>query len=182
MDIHLILKKDVKGLGKEGDIVLTTTKMARNYLVPFKLAYYVPRSGGKPILPEGWQPPVKKDDSLPDLILPAIFEAAADFSGRSKKAKTPAKESTQSPLVSLTDIKELRFTRPVIVPGESRIFGSVSSDDIVTRLREEYKITVDKSAITLMAGPRIKELGPHQISIAVGAGKVELEVIVDAEL
>ncbi|KAI8848734.1 hypothetical protein BC829DRAFT_393327 [Chytridium lagenaria] len=182
MDIHLILKKDVKGLGKTGDIVLASSKVARNYLIPFQLAYYVPRSAGKPILPEGWEPPLLKDDSLPDLILPAIFESANDFS-RSKKSKSSSKTATavEIPTASIADIKELRFTRPVIVRGESRIFGSVSADDIIVKLREEFNIVLEKTAIGMPASQKIKELGTHQITVAMGSGKTELDVVVDGE-
>jgi hypothetical protein len=39
-DIEMFLFKDVSGLGKAGEIVLSSLGEARNYLVPFNLGTY----------------------------------------------------------------------------------------------------------------------------------------------
>ncbi|KAI9094388.1 hypothetical protein DFS34DRAFT_247858 [Phlyctochytrium arcticum] len=74
---HVILLQDVRGLGQKGEITLVDVKKARNYLVPFKMAYYVPRIRGKPVLPEGWEPRVREEEIVLETITPAFPPVSA---------------------------------------------------------------------------------------------------------
>ncbi|KAJ3241182.1 hypothetical protein HDU81_001578 [Chytriomyces hyalinus] len=164
-DIHVLLHQNVPGLGVKGEIVQASLGLARNYLVPFKLAYYVPKLKGKPILPTNWQ---RKDDLGKDAIqtvLPAFFnpttvsQASIANPLQSKKAAAKLEGAT-----ALSQIVSLQFKRPLIDPKGRRTFGSVSPDDIVALLRDTHGISVDKADVVIEGG-RIKETGEHQISI-----------------
>ncbi|KAJ3107543.1 hypothetical protein HDU97_003848 [Phlyctochytrium planicorne] len=203
MDIHVVLREDVAKLGKAGmmigsfaigiltmtiymhacnagDIVMVPTKAARNYLVPFKLAYYVPRSGQKPILPENWTPPIQEDSSLPSIIYPAEFDlSSTSFSDKQKKKAHAEVSSDTTTTVSLDDIKELKFLKPVIVEGESRIFGSVSADDVVQKIKDDFGIVVDKHLVVFAGAKKIKQLGVHRVTIT---GFTEIDIVVEAEV
>ncbi|KAJ3112504.1 hypothetical protein HDU96_004484 [Phlyctochytrium bullatum] len=138
MDVHLILRKDVKGLGQAGDIVMV---------------------------------PAIFDDSYDATKIPS-----ATKKDRLTKASTPAVTAA-----SLSSVKELKFKRPVISRGENRIFGSVSLDDIIASLKTDHGLTIERSAVSLGLGSKIKELGIHPVTIAVGQAKVTLDVVVESD-
>ncbi|KAJ3414583.1 hypothetical protein HDV05_006322 [Chytridiales sp. JEL 0842] len=174
-DIHILLRENVPGLGNKG--------YARNYLIPFKLAYFVPRSKGKPILPEGWRPKVKisKEDII--TIVPATFNMELlrpQTIGGGDKAKSGGKLD-QAAINTLSRIGKLTFARPVISAGDTRIFGSVSVDDCVAELQEKHGITLESKSITIEGG-RIKELGVYQATVNAGRdATIALDVEVIAE-
>ncbi|KAJ3332000.1 hypothetical protein HDU76_001616 [Blyttiomyces sp. JEL0837] len=213
-DIHVLLKENVPGLGDKGgfdstfhihqvqsinnfavvwlhstgEIVLASLGQARNYLIPFKLAYYVPRSKRLPILPEGWKPkenlsgkknivvlPVGFDASLLSPTSPTLMSAIASKTSTKKKA-------IEIDGVALSAIKELTFFRPLIDPKSQRTFGSVSAEDISAMLRDSHGLVVERSAISIDApNGKIKEIGKHVITINVGNTHAALDVIVSPE-
>ena len=143
---------------------------ARNYLVPFELAYYVPRVNGQPILPKDWKPAVKEADLKLEFIVPAF--ATVPYS----ETQTVLPQEPVVPVAALKSSLEkvsLRFERVRIQPDTTRFYGSVNVQDIVKALRQEHLLVVDKEAITIPEG-KLKTLGQYSIEIKVGSQVVSI--------
>lgn len=81
---------------------------------------------------------------------------------------------------TLADIDTLVFKRAA-VPGTENTFGSVTAEDLVSKLKEEYDLVVDKASIEFKSeGGRIKTLGTHKITVSFAGSKVDLDVQVTA--
>ena len=92
---------------------------------------------------------------------------------------TANKEKNKQLLGHLEDVRELKFNR-ANVPNSEQTFGSVTADDLVHKLKEEFGLDVDKSTIEFKSeGGRIKSLGQHQVLVQIGEQTTEINVIVD---
>ncbi|KAI8621099.1 hypothetical protein BC830DRAFT_1095774 [Chytriomyces sp. MP71] len=181
-DVHVLLYENVVGLGGKGEIVQTSLGLARNYLIPFKMAYYAPKLRGKPVLPPNWQ---RKDDLAKDAIqtvYPAFFSPAA-LSQASIANPLPQSKKAAAKLEgvsAMTGLGTLEFRRPLIDPKGRRTFGSVSPDDVVTLLREKHGILLDRTDV-LMEGGRIKETGEHQITVKLANASQTVQINIIGE-
>ncbi|KAJ3261336.1 hypothetical protein HK103_005944 [Boothiomyces macroporosus] len=162
-DIHVYLQENVEGLGNAGDIVLAKLGYARNYLVPFKKAYYVPRHRGKPILPDNWVAPVKETGDILEKITPAII--TVPYNINSIQTVTPIEQiehimSDMELKDALLKVQDLEFQRVRIKKDSDKIFGSVTPADIANALLNQ-NISIDKEKIQ----GRFKEIGSHSATI-----------------
>ncbi|HCL55406.1 MAG TPA: 50S ribosomal protein L9 [Spirochaetia bacterium] len=105
--VELILKKDVIGLGEEGDIVRVKDGFARNYLMPFQ--YAIPKS----------------DNNLK--ILEKQREAIEKRKEEKRKLDQNLKEKIQTTKIEL---------KRRVVEG-TKLYGSVSAKDLVVILNDE---------------------------------------------
>ncbi|ORY52965.1 hypothetical protein BCR33DRAFT_761293 [Rhizoclosmatium globosum] len=181
-DIHVLLYESIPGLGQKGEIVQTSLGLARNYLVPFKLGYYAPRLKGKAILPKTWEPRDDLGKNAIQTVLPAFFNpttiSSASIANAPKSKKTAENQDAAS---ALTSLGVLEFKRPLIDPKGRRTFGSVSPEDIVTLLRTQHKISVEKGDVVVDGG-RIKEIGDHTITVrSPTSSQVTVQIKVVAE-
>lgn len=79
----------------------------------------------------------------------------------------------------LEGVRELQFNRAV-VPNSNHTFGSVTADDLVSKLKEEFGLDVEKSTIEFKSeGGRIKSLGKHQVLVQIGHETAEINVLVN---
>lgn len=79
----------------------------------------------------------------------------------------------------LEGVRELQFNRAV-VPNSNHTFGSVTADDLVSKLKEEFGLDVEKSTIEFKSeGGRIKSLGTHQVLVQIGHETAEINVLVN---
>ncbi|HHT50713.1 MAG TPA: 50S ribosomal protein L9 [Eubacteriaceae bacterium] len=117
--MKVILLKDIKSLGKKGDLVEVSDGYARNYLLPKGLA--VLASEGN----------IKK----------AKEEKKAQAK-RKEKERQEAQELAQK-LSNTTIIIKVKAS------DEGRLYGSVTSKDIAQELENQAKIKVDKRKINL---------------------------------
>lgn len=137
--MKVILKQDVKKVGKRGEIVEVSDGYARNFLIARGMA--VPSTAGsREVLAEQ-----KKEE--------AIEEA---------KRKAEAEEAARK-LEKMT----LRFT--VKSGAEGRVFGSVSTKQIVEQLRRQG-VSVDKHKI-LDTNP-IHSLGVTKVRVELYKGVI----------
>jgi ribosomal protein L9 len=174
----MVLLEDVQGMGSQGDIVMANLSHARNYLVPFKKAYYVPRRMGKPILPDGWTVPVKESETILEPITPAVVYVPYT------EKSTGALESVENDvLMTDQDIRTklatitLVFSRVLIHQDTDKIFGSVNAADIQTELQEKYGIELDKESIDC----RLKTIGNHKVTMQVGGIPVEVAININPQ-
>jgi large subunit ribosomal protein L9 len=131
--MQVLLMQNVPGIGNAGDVKKVADGYARNYLLPRKLAV------------------VASDGALKQAE--AVKQAVVR---REAKTRGEAEE-----LAKLIEKVTLTFHAKA---GEGdRLFGSITSGDIVEALAREKGITVDKRKIELTSP--LKELGTHQVAI-----------------
>lgn len=117
--MDVILKADVKGLGKKGEKVKASDGYARNFLFPKGLAV----EANAQSLTELRNREQANQHKL-DLQIAAANEAKAKING--KTLKLTAKAGTNG-----------------------RLFGSVTSKDVAAEIKKQYAVDVDKRKITM---------------------------------
>ncbi len=146
--MELILKETINTLGQEGDVVTVRGGYGRNYLLP----------QGKAIL--------ATKENL-EILEKNKAEIAARVAEEQKKAEKIGKV-----LAGIT------ITIEQLAGDDGRLFGSVTSADIVEKLKE-HDVEIDKRQIVLT--DPIKTLGENKIPVKVGFNvDAEITVIVKA--
>src|SRR5438874_7488525 len=119
MNVKIILRTDVAGLGEEGEVKEVAGGYARNYLLPRKLA--VPATKGN----------LKIREQQHEQIV-----------HKQEQRRAEARE-----LAERLAGQALRFA--VRVGAQGRLYGSVTAQDIAERLKREAGIEVDRRSIEL---------------------------------
>ena len=134
---QIILTENIPGLGAEADVVKVKRGFARNFLLPQGKAYEVTKAS------------LRKLDML-----------------KAKRAEREAKELNEAEEIARRIGKsKMVFT---LETGESgKAFGSVTANDIATRLKNEVGVDIDRHRIHLEHP--IKSTGEHEISIKLHA-------------
>jgi large subunit ribosomal protein L9 len=145
--MKVILKSTVPKVGKEGTVVNVADGFARNYLFPRGLA----------IVAE------KKQIEALDRQLAKIAERTAG-----QKASA---EGTRETLDGKTVRVEGNVGR-----DSSKLFGAITSQDIVDLVQKQLGITIDKKQVALIEP--IKRLGKHEVEIDLHR-EVDAKIIVD---
>ena len=133
-----ILLQDVDTLGERGTIVDVSKGYLRNYLVPRKLA----------------QP-----------ATPGALEAAKARMEAAEHAKEEAASRAEENAALLT---KTVLTIPQQAGDDGRLFGSVTSQDIVDAIREARGLRVDKRKVHLEEP--IRNVGTHMVVVEVADG------------
>ncbi len=117
--MKVILLKDVKGIGKKGDLVNAKDGHARNYLLPRNLAVEATTQNMNQ-----WKREKKEEQAQQE----QEYKEALDL---------------KKELESLT----LGFTSKAGENG--KLFGSITSKDISEKLKKDHKINIDKRKIEM---------------------------------
>src|SRR6202048_328532 len=130
---EVILTDNVPGLGAEADVVKVRRGYARNYLLPRGKAYEVTPAA------------LRQLDNL-----------------KKKRAEREAREINDAEEIARKIGKaHLTFT---LATGESgKAFGSITAQDIVTRMKNELGLDIDRHKIVLERP--IKDTGEHEVAI-----------------
>lgn len=130
---QIILTENIPGLGAEADVVKVRRGFARNFLLPQGKAFEVTKSS------------MRKLDML-----------------KTKRAEREAKELNEAEEIARRIGKsKMIFT---LETGETgKAFGSVTANDIATRLKNEVGAEIERHRIVLEHP--IKSTGEHEISI-----------------
>lgn len=120
--MKVILLKDVKDLGKKGEMVESKDGYARNFLFPRKLAEEVNSTNMKEMKEKKDSKKLKKEQEL---------EAAKELAKK------------------IEDIKVVIKTKS---GEGGRLFGSITTKDVAEILKEEHGIEVDKRKIEIDGG------------------------------
>ena len=142
----ILLLEAIKGLGSEGDTVSVRAGYARNFLFPCKLAIPVNQGNRKQI------------ESL-----------------KVAKEKRVAEELEASKSLA-EKIEQTNISIAVKTGDNGKMFGSVTSADILTRLEEE-NVLLEKKQLNV-AQP-IKDLGSHKIQVKLNS---EIEATFNLEI
>ncbi|MDD3693485.1 MAG: 50S ribosomal protein L9 [Oscillospiraceae bacterium] len=117
--MKVILKQDVKGKGKKGELVNVSDGYARNYLLPRGLA-------------------VQADAAAMNELKNREQAAAYHEEQQQKKARDTAAK---------IDGKTLKVTAKGGQSG--RLFGSVTTKEVAEELKKQYHVNVDKRKIEM---------------------------------
>lgn len=132
--MKVILEQTVQKLGKAGQVVSVADGFARNFLFPKGLARMADKAG------------LARLDRQEEKVQADIEK------GRDTAVKTAEKlKDTTLRLVGQT------------APGNTKLFGAITSADIVEALKKESGIEVDKKAVALLHP--IKRLGVYDVMI-----------------
>ncbi|HZR79255.1 MAG TPA: 50S ribosomal protein L9 [Chthoniobacterales bacterium] len=130
---EVILTDNVPGLGAEADVVKVRRGYARNYLLPQGKAYEVTAAA------------LRQLDTL-----------------KKKRAEREARELNESEELA-RKIGKARLTFTLNTGESGKAFGSVTTQDIAHRMKNELGLDIDRHKIQL--DRPIKDTGEHEVAI-----------------
>lgn len=136
--MKVILTQDIKGVGKKDEIINANDGYARNFLFPKKLA-------------------VEANNKNMSLL-----------QGRKDSANYKKEQEKEFANEIKGKLSKIMLTIKVKAGENGKIFGSITSKEISTELKNQYKIEIDKKKINLKEP--IKELGMFTIEIKLYEG------------
>lgn len=144
----VVLVKDQPNLGSAGDVVTVSMGYFRNNLEPFGLA--------------------KK--ATGDVLESVAADAAAKVAA--KNAESAGAKAIATALQTIG-----KFVVKKTVGEDGKIFGSVTTQDVVDAVKQQTSKELDKKAITV---PDINEVGTYDVSVKLhpevtGAFKLEVQ-------
>lgn len=117
--MKVILKADIKGVGKKDEVINASDGYARNFLFPKNLA------------------------------VEANHENMAKLKAKQNSAKFQKEQDKEEALKVADKLAKISLKMKVKVGENGKIFGGVSAKEIAQELEREYKIKVDKKKIEL---------------------------------
>ena len=142
-----ILLKNVDTLGERGDVIDVSPGYLRNYLVPRKLAQ------------------------------PATPASIADAERRRESAERAAAEAAAKAEETAELLRKTVLTISHQAGDDGRLFGSVTSQEIVDAIRQARGVRLDKRRVRLEEP--IRTTGTHMVSVEVSDGvTTEIKTIV----
>lgn len=117
--MKVVLKQDVKGLGKKGELVNTSDGYARNFLFPKGLASE------------------------------ANAQNLSELKNRQQAEKYRIETETAAAKKSAAEISGKTIKIQAKAGQNGKLFGSVTSKEIAEKLKSEFSINVDKRKIAV---------------------------------
>ena len=149
--MKVILLQDVEGLGQAGDMKDVANGYTRNYLLPRRLA-----AGATPSL---------------------IANREQRIAAEKRRLEKLAEQNQQM----AERLGQIALTFKAKVGGQGRLYGSITSQDIATALRDTEDISIDRRTIDL--SEPIRSLGTFSIPVKISTGvesKITVNVIDEA--
>ena len=146
--MKVILTQDIKGVGKKDEIINANDGYARNFLLPRKMA------------------------------VEANSQNMSLLQGRKDSANIKKEQEKENALLLQEKLSKIMLKIKVKAGGNGKIFGSITSKEIATELKNQYNIDVDKKKILLKDS--IKEIGVFNIEIKLYEGiigKLKIDII-----
>ena len=133
-----ILLQDVEGVGERGTVVDVSKGYLRNFLIPRKLAQ------------------------------PATRGAISAAQERQARADRALQEATERAQESAAVLSRTVLTIPQQAGEDGRLFGSVTSQDIVDAIKEARGIAIDRRKVHLEEP--IRTVGTRMVTVEVSDG------------
>ncbi len=133
--MKIILVSDVAALGESGDIVEVKDGYARNYL-----------------LPRGFAIPATK----------GAEKQVASIRRAQEARRVRDLDHAQQVRAQLQQLDTVALTKKVAKSG--KLFGSITTADVVSAVREAGGPNLDKRSVTLRSGA-VKTLGKHAVDV-----------------
>lgn len=147
--MEVILLQDVKSLGKKGDVVKVNDGYARNYILPKKLGLEANKQ------------------NLYDLQQQKAAEEK-----RQKEILDEAKEFCKQ-------LEKITVKLSIKVGEGGKTFGSISTKEIATAIKEQFDIEIDRKKLQISAP--IKTTGSFEIAVKLHPQvTADLKVVVEA--
>ena len=146
--MKVILTQDIKGVGKKDEIINANDGYARNFLLPRKMA------------------------------VEANSQNMSLLQGRKDSANFKKEQEKENALMIQEKLSKIMLKVKVKAGGNGKIFGSITSKEIATELKNQYSIEIDKKKILLKDS--IKEIGVFNIEIKLYEGiigKLKIDII-----
>ena len=146
--MKVIFQQDVRGQGKKGELKDVSEGYARNFLIPKGLAVEANK------------------DNMNALALKEKAKRAQEARERAEATENAAR------------LKDVMVTIRAKAGANGRLFGSVTSQEIVDALKEQHGIVIEKNKL-VQADP-IKNFGSYSVKCKFGYGidgTVNLQVI-----
>ena len=148
--MKVILQKDVKALGKKGEVVEVSEGYAKNFLLKGKLAIIAD---------------AKNMNVLKTQEGSKMFKRERDCEEAKKLAEK---------------MKDMKLTFKVKAGEGGKLFGSVTAKDISDKLLSDYKIETDKKKVFLDDAIKTAGITMVEIKLFEGViGKIKVEVIAE---
>ena len=146
--MKVILKSDIKGVGKKDEVINTSDGHARNYLLPKGLA------------------------------VEANAENMSKLKAKQDSAKYKKNQEKEEAIKIADKLGKICLKIKVKSGENGKIFGGVSSKEIAQELEKEYKIVVDKKKIDLKETIKTLGMRTVEIKLFEGViGKLKIDVI-----
>ncbi len=117
--MKVILKQDVKGLGKKGELVSASDGYVRNFLFPRGLA------------------------------MEANAQAMNELKNREDSAKFHKEESLKAAQEIAATLKDKILTITAKAGKAGKLFGSVTTKEVAEELKKQFAVDVDKRKISM---------------------------------
>ena len=135
--MKVVLKQDVKGLGKKGELVNTSDGYARNFLFPKGLA------------------------------VEANAQSMTELKNREQAQKYKIETETAAAKKAASEIQGKTIKIKAKAGANGKLFGSVTSKEIAEKLKEEFKLDVDKRKVVV---EDIKQFGTYEFEVKLYQG------------
>lgn len=117
--MKVILKQDVKSLGKKGDLVNASDGYARNFLFPKRLA------------------------------IEANASAMNEFNSKENAKKFHKAEEIKAAQATADQLEGKTFKLTAKAGANGKLFGSVTSKDVSKKVKDDLGIDIDKRKIVM---------------------------------
>ena len=117
--MKVLLKADVKGQGKAGQVVNVSDGYARNFLFPRQLA------------------------------VPADAQVMNDLRNKEDAAQFHARVEKEAALKAAASLKDKAVKISAKAGNGGRLFGAVTTKEVAEALNKQFGVTVDKRKITM---------------------------------
>lgn len=117
--MKVILKQDVKSLGKKGDLVNASDGYARNFLFPKGLA------------------------------IEANASAMNEFNSKESAKKFHKAEEIKAAQALADKLEGKTFSLKAKAGANGKLFGSVTSKDVAKKIKEDLSVDIDKRKIVM---------------------------------
>lgn len=117
--MKVVLKQDVKGQGKAGQLVNVSDGYARNFLFPRQLA------------------------------VPADAQIMNDLRNKEEAAQYHARVEKEAALKAAAELKDKAVKISAKAGSAGRLFGAVTTKEVAEALNKQFGVQVDKRKITM---------------------------------
>ena len=146
--MKVILTQDIKGVGKKDEIINANDGYARTFLLLRKMA------------------------------VEANSQNMSLLQGRKDSANFKKEQEKENALKVQEKLSRIMLKMKVKAGENGKIFGSITSKEIATELKNQYEINIDKKKILLKEA--IKELGVFNIELKLYEGiigKLKINIV-----
>ena len=148
--MKVILTQDIKGVGKKDEIINANDGYARNFLFPKKLA------------------------------VEANAQNMSLLKGRKDSANFKKEQEKENAIKIKEQLSKINLEVKVKAGENGKIFGSITSKEISSELKEQYNIEIDKKKILLKEPIKLVGIFTVEIRLYEGIiGNLKINIIVE---